>query len=381
MKRSWRRQSFWRHAISVVFALSLLATQARAATTQPAAQSLADKYRDQFTIGVALGGNVPGDYSDKERNLIVNQFNAVTPEDCMKLGYVQPAEGRFFFAEADAIVAFAQANHMKVAGHCLVWANDDYTPKWFFRDGDHLAARPLILQRLKTHIQTVVGRYRGKVQSWDVVNEALSDGKEYLRPSQWEQLIGPDFIAKAFEFAHEADPDALLIYNDYLIEKPSKRAKLMRLLTDLKNNGVPIQAVGNQGHWEVDNVPYHDLELMLDQVSEMGLKVVISELDLGVVPRTPWWADDGKHQAEIASHDLYATGCPPDLLKRQAEQYGWLFGQFLQHRQTIVRVTFWNLHDGRSWLNQFPWKHTEYPLLFDRHGNPKAAYDAVMAVP
>ena len=348
--------------------------------SQPtAAPSLRVKYQDQFVIGVALGGDVPGDYDAREQKLILGQFGGITPENCMKLSHVQRQEGQFDFAQADAVVAFAEANHLAVAGHCLVWARDDSTPGWFFRDGDHPASREVILQRMKTHIQTLVGRYRGRVKSWDVVNEALGEGKEFLRPSLWEKQIGPDFIAKAFEYAHEADPDAVLIYNDYMIEQPAKRAKLIQLLKNLKEQGVPIGAVGNQGHWEIDYVPLADIETMVNAVNEMGVKVVISELDLGVVPRRRWWADGGIHQAELTKSDLYEKGCPADILRRQADQYGKLFTLFRKLHAGIIRVTFWNLHDGRSWLNHFPWNHTEYPLLFDRDKNPKPAFDAVMA--
>jgi len=329
-------------------------------------------------IGVSLGGNLPEDYNARERELILRQFNGVTPENGMKLSHIGHKPGQLDFAQADALVDFAQAHRLQIHGHCLVWARDDATPEWFFRDGDHPASREVMLPRLNEYIHAVVGRYRGKIKSWDVVNEALSDGKEQLRPSQWEQRIGPDFIAKAFEYAHQADPDALLTYNDYSIEQPAKLKKLLRMLGELREAGAPIGAVGNQGHWELDHVPYDDIETMIDSVSKAGMKIAISELDLGIVSRGRFWADGGSHRAELANTDLYADGCPPDILQRQAEQYGRLFQLFRKHHKQIVRVTFWNLHDGRSWLNDFPWRHTEYPLLFDRDQNPKPAYDAVM---
>lgn len=349
------------------------------ATTGPAGEaSLKAKYRDLFPIGVALGGTLPGDYSASERKLIEDQFAVLTPENSMKLQQLQPTEGVYDFRQADALVEFAQDRGLKAVGHTLVWAKDDRTPAWVFLDGDQPAGRDLVLDRLRTHIRTVAGRYRGELASWDVVNEVIGDGDDFLRPSGWQKAAGLDFVAKAFEWAHEADPDALLIYNDYDVEKPGRREKLLRLLGELKARKVPIHAVGLQGHWEVDRVPIREIDEMLTVIHGLGLKAVISELDLGVVPRGVWWADGGKNRAEIAKTDPLAGGCPPDLLKRQADQYAELFRLFRKHRETIARVTFWDLHDGRSWLNEFPWKHAEYPLLFDREGKPKPAFEAVL---
>jgi endo-1,4-beta-xylanase len=293
---------------------------------------------------------------------------------------LQPREGVFDFEQADALVAFAQANQMQVCGHTLVWAKDDRTPPWVFLDGDKPATRELVLARMRTHIKTVAGRYRGKVASWDVVNEALDDNEPYYRESHWQSLAGPEFIAEAFKTAHEADPDALLVYNDYNVELPKKRPKLLRLLRELREQGVPLGAVGIQGHWEIDKIPSKDIEALLDSMKELGLKVMVSELDLGLVPRDPWYADGGKNRAEVARTNPLGAGCPPELLERQARQYAELFKLFQDRAGSIGRVTFWDLHDGRSWLNDFPWKHAEYPLLFDREGKPKPAFDAVMGV-
>jgi endo-1,4-beta-xylanase len=340
--------------------------------------SLQAKYGPRFVVGVALGGRVPGDYSPTERKLILEQFGGVTPENCMKMAALQPREGEFHFEEADALVAFARENRLQVAGHTLIWAKDERTPAWVFRDGDKPASRELVLARMRTHIRTVVSRYRGRVASWDVVNEALDDGEPYLRPSGWLTALGPELVAQAFECARESDPDTLLVYNDYNVELPKKREKLLRLVGELKEKNVPLGAVGIQGHWEVDRVPSRDIEALLAAMKERGLKVIVSELDLGVVPRGPWWADGGKNRAEIAKTNPLAGGCPPELLERQARQYAELFRLFCDHTESIARVTFWDLHDGRSWLNSFPWRHAEYPLLFDRDAAPKPAFRAVM---
>jgi endo-1,4-beta-xylanase len=342
--------------------------------------SLQAKFGARFTVGVALGGRVPNDYSAAEQALILRQFGGVTPENCMKMSQLQPREGEFRFEEADALVAFAQKHRLQVVGHTLLWAKDERTPAWVFRDGDKPASRELVLERLRTHVRTVVTRYRGRVHSWDVVNEALDDGEPDLRPSKWLSIVGPEFIAEAFEAARAADPDAVLVYNDYNAEQPRKREKLVRLIRELRAKNVPLGAIGIQGHWEVDRVPFRDIEALIGAAKEFGLKLTVSELDLGVVPRGRWWADGGKHRAEMAKTDPLAAGCPPELLERQARQYAELFRLFTARSDVIGRVTFWNLHDGRSWLNSFPWRHAEYPLLFDRSAAPKPAFWAVMDV-
>jgi endo-1,4-beta-xylanase len=342
--------------------------------------SLKAKFGSRFAVGVALGGRVPNDYAVGERKLILEQFGSVTPENCMKMTEIQPREGEFRFEHADALVAFAQQNRLEVIGHTLIWAKDERTPAWVFLDGAKPAAAELVLERMRAHIHAVVSRYRGRVASWDVVNEVLDDGETYLRPSRWLKILGPDLVAEAFRCAHEADPDALLVYNDYNVEMPKKREKLLRLIRELRDKNVPLGAIGIQGHWEVDRVPFRDIEALLAAMKEYKLNVMISELDLGVVPRGGWWADGGKHREEISRTDPLAGGCPPELLERQARQYAELFRLFCDRSESIGRVTFWDLHDGRSWLNAFPWKHAEYPLLFDRKATPKSAFRAVMGV-
>ena len=345
-----------------------------------ASTSLRAKFGSKFVVGVALGGRLPEDYSDAERKLIVDQFASVTPENCMKMTHIQPREGQFDFAQADALVAFAQAQNMQVCGHTLVWAKDDRTPAWVFLDGDKPASRELVLERMRTHVRTVAGRYRGKVASWDVVNEVLDDGDPYFRESRWRKLAGPGFIAEAFKVAHEVDPGALLLYNDYNVELPRKLPKLLRLIRELREQGAPLGAIGIQGHWEIDAIPTQAIETLLDEMKKLGLKVMVSELDLGLVPRGPWYADGGKNRAEVAKTNPLADGASPELLERQARQYADLFKLFQDRSDSIARVTFWDLHDGRSWLNDFPWRHAEFPLLFDRDGKPKPAFGAVMGV-
>ena len=364
------------------FCFAALGQEAPPPTTTSSGQpavSLRQAFTNQFLVGVALDGQLPDDYNANELSLIRGQFAALTPANCMKMTHVQPEPGRFEFQVADALVRFATSNQLKVCGHCLVWAKNERTPDWFFRDGGKLASRDVVLERMQKHIAAVAGRYRGKVISWDVVNEALDDGTNFLRPSKWFSTLGEEFIVKAFQFARQSDPDAVLIYNDYNVEQPAKRAKLLRLLRLLREQKAPIQAVGIQGHYELDAVPFRELDETISAIHDLGLKVMITEFDLDAIPRAKWWAEGGKHRAELARWNPYATGCPSEVLDRQAEQYGKLFGVFRRHAGAIERVTFWDLHDGRSWLNHFPWERVNYPLLFDRNARPKPAFSAALS--
>lgn len=361
--------------------ISLAATVALGGAAEPeTVPALCDLFKGRFDIGVAVE-TLPGNYHPEELALLRRHFGILTPENDMKLHHVQQREGVFSFEKADAFVAFAEAHHLKVVGHNLFWMRDDETPAWFFKDGDQPASRDLVLKRMREHARAVAGRYRGRIACWDVANEALSDDDdnrgEFLRPSKWQSVVGDDVVEQAFRFAHEADPQAKLIYNDYSIESPEKRPKLLRLLREFKAHGAPIHVVGIQGHWELDEIPFRDIEETIEAVSQFGVKVAITELDLGVVSRGQWWKDDGKHREELKKRDPYAAGCPPDVLQRQAEQYARLFRLLLKHADAVERVTFWGLQDGRSWLNDWPWKRTEYGLIFDRRFQPKPAFFSI----
>jgi endo-1,4-beta-xylanase len=227
-------------------------------------------------------------------------------------------------------------------------------------------------------VTTVVSRYKGRIGSWDVVNEAIADGPGDMRDSKWYQICGDDFIIEAFKAAHAADPKAKLFYNDYNIEAGAKREKALRLIKLLKEKHCPIDGVGIQGHWQLDQVPFGEIEKALKAFQSEGLSIAISELDLGVVPRKS--AGAAVSERENAGDDPYAEGCPPDVLQRQAEQYAQIFSLLRRYDRSVDRVTLWGLHDGRSWLNGWPRKCTNHPLLWDRNLQPKPAFAAVMRV-
>ena len=338
--------------------------------------SLKSAVAGRFEIGVGVNDRIP----EQQDNwpLLQQQFSIVTPENCMKPQGIQPTLGQRRYDVADRFVQFAVDHKLRVVGHCLVWAKDDRTHAWYYLDGDRPASKEVLLARMRADITDIVGRYRGKIAMWDVVNEALDDGDADLRPSGWVTACGESFIAEAFRAAHAADPDALLIYNDYNNELPKKREKMLRLIASLQSQKVPLHAIGLQGHYEIDRVPFDDIEATIVAVKQLGLKLVVSELDIDVIPRGRWWADNGAHREEMAKINPYVDGAPADVLERQAEQYAKLFQIFANHSDAILRVSFWNLHDGESWLNYFPWNRVNHPLLFDRQRQPKPAYEAVL---
>jgi GH35 family endo-1,4-beta-xylanase len=316
-----------------------------------------------------MAGDVPAGYSDEELLLAAGHFNAVTPENCMKPEPIHPQEDRWQFDRADALVEWAQQNKLSIHGHTLVWHAQ--TPDWFFRDGD----KATVTQRMKDHIHTLVGRYKGKIESWDVVNEAINDGgneetvtTENLRNSKWKQSLGPEFLTLAFKFAHEADPEATLYYNDYNIESGPKHASSMVLLKRLLDEGAPVDAVGIQGHWRSGSVPFEDIDRAISDYVSLGLKVSITELDV-----TIRGASGGQLGGGFGRRGSRATAAPSaEDLKLQAEDYAKLFAIFQKHKDAIERVTFWGLHDRRTW------RRGQHPLILDANGRPKPAYAAIV---
>lgn len=334
---------------------------------QKANLGLKDYYRSFFPIGVAV---TPRQLEDSaQRQLILKHFNSVTPENAMKMGPIHPEENKYEWKDADAIVDFATKNGLKIRGHTLCWYNQ--APKWMFYDKDgKLVSKTILLARLKDHIHEVVKRYKGKIYAWDVVNEAISDDpKEFLRNSLWFQICGEDFIAKAFEYAHEADPKAILFYNDYNTEFPGKREKILRLIKKLLIAKVPIHAIGLQGHWSIAGPSGALLTESIQEYAKLGIKVQVTEMDISIYP---------DNSAESSEH-TQPTGLSKAIANEQMIKYGELFNVFRQSKAQITGVTFWNLSDRYSWLDNFPVRgRKNYPLLFDENLQPKEAYYKVI---
>jgi len=330
--------------------------------------ALKDAYTEKFLIGAA------GDlrrYSEAELANIKTHYNILTPENCMKPQPIHPSEDKYNWATADALVQWCEENGVKVWGHTLLWHAQ--TGRWFFQDPNgQPASRELALERLKKHIFTIVGHYKGRVIGWDVVNEAIEDrdaGKtENLRTRSWYKATGPDVLAMTFKWAHEADPNAQLYYNDYNIEQGAvenkgKHASSMILLKRLIKEGVPIYGVGIQGHWSLDT-NFADVEKAITNYASLGLKVSITELDV-----TATGSNSGAFRVRGGNRNI-----PDENYQKQAETYAKLFEIFNRHSDVIDRVTFWGISDRRSW------RRGQDALLFDGQLKPKPAFDAVIKV-
>jgi endo-1,4-beta-xylanase len=351
------------------------------ATAAHAPTSLKQAFKGDFFVGAAINEAEITGQDQRADALIESQFNSISPENVLKWESVHPQPGKYAFDLPDQYVAFGTKHHMFIVGHNLVWHNQ--VPAWVFHDdkGD-LLTRDALLARMKDHIDTVVGRYKGRINSWDVVNEALNDDGT-MRQSLWFKIIGPDYIEKAFQFAHEADPRAELVYNDYSLENEPKRDAAIALVKKMRSDGVYITGVGIQGHDHLDWPTVQQEEDTIAAFEAAGIKVSISELDINVLPsagqqRT---ADVNLRIQQNAALNPYVNGLPDSVQKELATRYADLFGVFLKHPGEVERVTFWGVTDGDSWLNDWPVEgRTNYPLLFDRAGQPKLAYDAVLRV-
>lgn len=346
------------------------------AQTPPAPQTLRQAAKGRFLVGAAVGSRRLDD--PKVAELLAREFDCLTAENEFKPRNLHPQPDRYTYAPADRIVEFAQRHGMKVAGHTLCWHSQ--SPAWMFRDADGKPlARDAALKNLKTHIDAVAGHFKGKVVGWDVVNEAVSDARGgYLRDTPALRAIGDDYIVKAFEFAHAADPGAELYYNDYGNEEPGKLERTVRLVRALKAAGVRIDAVGMQAHLRLEDAEAPNrLERAIAAYAAEGVHVVLSEMDVDVLPRRTRGADVGTRERSGA--DPYRNGLPADVAEAQAKFYGRVFRAVVKHPGVVTRVTFWGTHDGASWLNFYPVAfRTNHPLLWDRSFKPKPAFAAVL---
>ncbi len=330
-------------------------------------KTLKNVYKDYFTMGVAVS---PQSLKTDEAGLITEQFASITPENAMKMGPIHPRENVYNWTGGDSIAAFAKRNNLKLRGHTLCWHNQ--TPRWFFTDSSTVPAKQVtkeqLLQRLKEHITTVVSRYKGTIYAWDVVNEVISDKKdEYFRPSLFYQICGEEFVEKAFEYAHIADPNALLFYNDYNEISPVKREKIIKMVKGMQAKGIPIHGIGLQAHWALNEPSREELEKTLEDFSKLGLKIQITELDISVY--------DKEHDARERKSSDYDTTFTPAIELRQQEVYKMCFELFRKYKQHISGITFWNISDRRSWLDNFPVRgRKDYPLLFDKNLKKKKAF-------
>ena len=323
---------------------------------------LKDAYKKYFMIGVAVN---PRNVSVPEQmELVKANFNSMTCENVMKPGEIHPAEGVWKFEEADKVADFCRENGIKLRGHCLVWHSQ--FANWMFYDSEqNPVSKEVFYERLKEHITTVVNRYKDVIYAWDVVNEAMSDdpdAEDPYRPSRLYQLCGDEFIAKAFQFAHEADPNAILFYNDYNECDPAKSDKIYNMVKKMQDAGVPITGIGMQGHYNAYEPSEDQINAAIEKYSKIVSHIHVTELDVRV-------------NREMGGRLRFSTEgeeISPEVEQRFNDQYAMIFRAFRNHKDVIDCVTFWNLADADSWLGA-----RNYPLLFDKDFQPKAAYSIV----
>ena len=353
-----------------VLALMAFATVATAYTSE--AQTLKDAVGKYCLIGSSLNQWQSADQDAAATQVVREHFNCAVAENCMKSEVIQPAEGIFDFREADKFVDYCRANQLTAIGHCLVWHSQ--APEWLFTDSyGRLVSSDVLRSRIVKHIKTVVGRYRGQIHGWDVVNEAIEDDGSF-RQSPLFKILGEEFIELAFRAAHEADPDAELYYNDYSMSKPGKRDAVCRLIKSLRDKGLRIDAVGMQSHNGMDYPDLADYEKSIDAFAACGVKVMITELDLNVLPNPSNFsgADISQSFELQQKYNPYANGLPKDKERDIEERMLAFFKIYYRHRSQISRINLWGLADHNSWLNGWPIKgRTNYPLLFDRSYQPK----------
>lgn len=377
------RKSILTGAVVLLLGNSALAQSAGGPT-------LKEVYKDAFRMGVAVNEAIVSGRDKASQDIVRREFNSITVENVMKAGPINPQPGVFNFGPADAFVAFGESNGLFIIGHTLVWHNQ--TPEWFFKDEKGNTNSPKAqIERLRKHIEVVAGRYAGRVHAWDVVNEVIAEDGSY-RPTTWVKGIGDgdELVKLSFKFASQYAPNTELYYNDFNAWRPAKRDGIVRMVKLLQKEGIRIDGIGMQGHWGLNYPRTEYIEAAIDAYAALGVKVMITEMDVDVLPLTK----EGQIIGTGMSHeqfqleefktflDPYAKGLPADVQQQLTVRYTELFRIFYNKRDKIDRVTLWGVHDGMSWKNGYPIPNrTNYPLLFDRERKPKPAFDAVLRVP
>jgi endo-1,4-beta-xylanase len=377
-------------ALTIYFCFESCAQTQKATSSTPSSLTLKDAYKDAFTFGVAINNAIVSGADKRSQEIVIDQFNSITAENVMKAALINPEPGVYNYGPADAFVDFGKKNNMFIIGHTLVWHNQ--VPAWFFTNA---AGKPNTkeeqIERLRSHIKTVAGRYAGKVNAWDVVNEVIDNDGSY-RPTTWVKAFGNgDTLVKyAFKFAQEFAPNTELYYNDFNAWRPTKRDGIVHMVKMLQQEGIRIDGVGMQGHWGLNYPETKYIEAAIDAYAACGVKVMITELDVDVLPLTKEGQIIGQGMADKQFQleefkkflDPYRNGLPDSVQTLLTKRYEELFGIFNKRKDKIARVTFWGVQDDMSWKNDYPIPgRTNYPLLWNRDGTPKPAVEAILSVP
>jgi len=338
-----------------------------------AQQTLREATKGKFLIGVALNSGQIAERNPVEAQIVKTEFSSIVAENCMKSAVIHPEEKRYNFDEPDRFVALGERNGQAVIGHCLIWHSQ--LARWFCVDSAGKDVAPEVLkERMREHIYTIVRRYKGRVKGYDVVNEAFEDNGSY-RNSKFYQILGKDFMRLAFQYAHEADPDVELYYNDYNMATPSKCDAVVAMVKELKAAGCRIDAVGMQGHMSMDDPSVEAFETSIRKLSGAGVKVMVTEWDISILPNP--YSFSGANVADRFRYseqlDPYRKGIPAEVQQKWDQRVRDMFALFLKYSDVIDRVTLWGLNDGGSWKNNFPVQgRQDSPLFFDRNNQRKA---------
>lgn len=355
-----------------------------------AQETLQQRYQHAFKMGTAVNPQIVSGQDSRSQAIVLRQFNSLTAENVMKAEVINPRPGEYDFTLADEYVDFANKHNMFVIGHTLIWHNQ--TPPWFFQNSQGKANTPAQqAERLRSYIKAVASRYVGKVDAWDVVNEVIDNDGSY-RPTTWVQGIGSgdELVKLAFKYAAEYAPDAELYYNDFNAWRPQKVQGIVRMVKMLQQAGIRIDGVGIQGHWGLNFPENSYIEQAIDAYAALGVKVMITELDIDVLPLTREGQIIGTGMMhpqfqleEFKTYlDPYSQGLPDKVQQQLTQRYAELFALFYQRKDKIDRVTMWGVDDSMSWKNDYPIPNrTNYPLLYNRDGSAKPAISAILAIP
>ena len=376
---------------SILFPLAALLVVGCAEQKHTSDIALKDAYADSFKIGCAVDPFTINGRSLEAEALLLKHFNAITPDNCMKPERIHPRPDVWNFKHADEFVEFGEKNNLWMLGHTLVWHNQ--TPEFFWRkDNGQPKTKAELIETMRSYIETLAGRYNGRINAWDVVNEIIGEQGEY-RDKGWVKAFGGDgyeVVRNAFIFADRYAPDCELYYNDFNVWRPSHVDGIVTMVKRLQSEGIRIDGVGIQAHWGLNYPKTEYIEHAIDTLSSLGIKVMITEIDVDVLPITREGQVIGQSLTEPqfqleefeAYLDPYKDGMPEDVARRLDDRYEELFRIFYKHRSQIDRVTFWGLSDDRSWKNGYPIPNrTNYTLLFNRDLTAKPALDAIVRIP
>jgi endo-1,4-beta-xylanase len=363
--------------INVILILSIIFCGFSYGNNLNSSDSLKKYFSSFFNIGAAINEDIILDLDNDSKRIVKTNFNSITAENSLKWMYIQPSPNYFNFTVADKYVDFGTKNKMHIVGHALVWHSQlaDFM--------QNIESKAEMTKHFENHIYTLVSRYKGKINAWDVVNEAFNEDGS-MRESVFYKLLGKNYIEKAFELTHNADPNVDLIYNDYNLYKKEKRDGVINMVKQMKSKGIKIDAVGVQAHWSLNQPSLYEIEQIILDISKLGVDVMFTELDISVLP-SPWeqvGADVSQNFSRFEGDpkmDPYTDKLPKSVQNKLAKRYKDIFQLFIKHSDKISRVTFWGVMDKHSWLNDFPIKgRTNYPLLFNRTYQEKEAYKALI---